>query len=172
MQETQLIWLVCSRSGFQRLGTWGTELKGHSRSAPICLGDSLQASSAKGHYLQGQALPVMDAKHQTYPPGLDTDTTWETKGEQRKQNLYNPSGFSYHLGQEFPKSSLHITEGMGNNAFIIIGNIQGWAKVGLHFWGWETEFMFVLSFINYCIIFHTNNRKPTFANPCMDTFSF
>lgn len=57
--------------------------------------------------------------------------TWmETKREQRKQNLYNPSGFSYHLGQGFPKSSLHITEGMGNNAFIIIGKIQGWAKVG------------------------------------------
>ena len=27
------------------------------------------------------------------------------------------------------------------------------------------QFIFVLLFVNYCIIFHTNNYKPTFAPP-------
>ena len=51
---------------------------------------------------------------------------------------------------------------------------QGWAKVGLQF-----EYAIVLSlsnycfrvvllFNNYCIIFHTNNCKPTFAPPCTE----
>ena len=31
----------------------------------------------------------------------------------------------------------------------------------------STEFILVLLFINYCIIFHMNNRKPTFANSCI-----
>ena len=31
---------------------------------------------------------------------------------------------------------------------------------------WNTEFIPVLLFINYCIIFHMNNCKPAFAQPC------
>ena len=30
---------------------------------------------------------------------------------------------------------------------------------------WNTEFILVLLFINYCIIFHMNDCKPTFAPP-------
>ena len=30
----------------------------------------------------------------------------------------------------------------------------------------STEFTLVLSFINYCVIFHVNNCKPAFAPPC------
>ena len=40
--------------------------------------------------------------------------------------------------------------------------IQGAAKVGLQLWVQETEFIRVLSFINYCPIFHMNICKPTF----------
>ena len=29
------------------------------------------------------------------------------------------------------------------------------------------QFILVLLFINYFIIFHTNNYKPTFASPCI-----
>ena len=32
------------------------------------------------------------------------------------------------------------------------------------------EFILVLLFINYCNIFHLNNRKPTFAPPCITIF--
>ena len=31
----------------------------------------------------------------------------------------------------------------------------------------EIQFILVLVFIHYCIIFHTNNCKPTFAPPCI-----
>ena len=43
--------------------------------------------------------------------------------------------------------------------------MQGGAKVGLHLWACRAQFIF-LFFIDYCIIFHTNNCKPTFALPC------
>ena len=42
---------------------------------------------------------------------------------------------------------------------------QGWAKVGLQLWVCRTqEFILILLFINYCIIFHANNCKPTSAH--------
>ena len=44
---------------------------------------------------------------------------------------------------------------------------QGVAKVGLQLWICTTDFIFVLLFINYCISFHMNNCKPTFAPPCV-----
>ena len=31
----------------------------------------------------------------------------------------------------------------------------------------NTEFILVLLLMNYCIGFHMNNCKPTFASPCM-----
>ena len=31
----------------------------------------------------------------------------------------------------------------------------------------ETQFILILLFINYCIIFHRNNCKPTFVPPCV-----
>ena len=34
----------------------------------------------------------------------------------------------------------------------------------------NTEFILVLLFINYCIIFHANNSKPTFSPPCSSSF--
>ena len=43
----------------------------------------------------------------------------------------------------------------------------GVGKVGLQLWVCDTEFILVLLFINYCIIFHMNNCKPTFAHPCV-----
>ena len=48
-----------------------------------------------------------------------------------------------------------------------IWTTQGGAKVGLQLWVWETEFTLVLLVINYCIIFHVNNYKPTSAPPCI-----
>ena len=42
----------------------------------------------------------------------------------------------------------------------------GRIKVGLQLWACETQFTLV-SFINYCIIFQTNNCKTTFAPPCI-----
>ena len=47
---------------------------------------------------------------------------------------------------------------------ITIGYIQDGAQVGLQLWVHETEFILVLLFINYCIIFHMNNYKPTFVH--------
>ena len=47
-----------------------------------------------------------------------------------------------------------------------ISIIQGGEKAGLHLQACETQFILVL-FINYCIIFHTNNCKPTLAPPCI-----
>ena len=46
---------------------------------------------------------------------------------------------------------------------ILSTKIQGGTKVGLQLWIHEMEFFLVLLFINYCISFHTNNYKPTFA---------
>lgn len=110
-----------SYNGFQRLRMWDIELKRHFRSAPICLEDNLQPSSAKGHCLQGKTLPMMDAKTRSVIQGWTLiQSEWKPRGGQRKQSQYNPSGFSYHLGQGLPKSGLHITEGMGNDTFIII----------------------------------------------------
>ena len=40
----------------------------------------------------------------------------------------------------------------------------GGTKVGLQLWVHETQFIIVL-FINYYIIFRTDNYKPTFAPP-------
>ena len=57
IQGTRLLWLGCSCSRFQRLGTWDAELKRRSRSALICLDDNLQPSSAKGHRLQERPCP-------------------------------------------------------------------------------------------------------------------
>ena len=37
---------------------------------------------------------------------------------------------------------------------------------------WNTEFILKLLFFNYCIIFHTNNCKSTFALHCMLRLSF
>lgn len=54
---------------------------------------------------------------------------WKPREGKRKQNLYNPSGFSYHSGQEFPKSGLHTTEGMGNNT---LGNRCILISMALH----------------------------------------
>ena len=34
------------------------------------------------------------------------------------------------------------------------------------------EFILVLLFINYCIIFHMNNYKPTFAPSCITGATF
>ena len=34
----------------------------------------------------------------------------------------------------------------------------------------DTEFTLVLLFINYCIIFHVNNCKPTFASPSISYY--
>ena len=39
-------------------------------------------------------------------------------------------------------------------------------EAGLQLWVWKTQFIIVLLFINYYIIFHINNRKPTFVPPC------
>lgn len=88
---TELIWLGCSCIGFQRLWMWDTELKRHSRSAPICLDDNLQPSSTKGHCLQGKALPTDGCKDQTCHPGLDTDTMWmETnKRAEKAKSVYS-----------------------------------------------------------------------------------
>ena len=36
-------------------------------------------------------------------------------------------------------------------------SIRGWAKGGLPLWAHETEFILILSFINYCIIYTTVN---------------
>ena len=44
---------------------------------------------------------------------------------------------------------------------------QDVAEVGSQFWVCEIQFVLVLVFIDYCIIFHTNNCKPTFAPPCI-----
>lgn len=117
VRGTQLIWLGCSCGGFQRLTLWDTELKRHSRSAPICLDDNLQPSSANGHCLQGKALPTMDAK--TRPAIQDwtlIQYEWKLTRAWRKQDLYNPSCFSYCLGRGVPKAGLH-TVAMGNNTF-------------------------------------------------------
>ena len=35
----------------------------------------------------------------------------------------------------------------------------------------NTEFILVLLFINYYIIFHTNTYKPTFATPCIQFYN-
>ena len=48
--------------------------------------------------------------------------------------------------------------------------IQGGATVGLQLWVHKTEFVLVLLFINYCIIFHMNNYKPTFPLPHISDF--
>ena len=50
---------------------------------------------------------------------------------------------------------------------LYLKNDTGWGKVGLQLEVYETEFILVLLHINYCIIFHTNNCKPTFAPPCI-----
>lgn len=42
--------------------------------------------------------------------------------------------------------------------------IQSGAKEGLHLWTHKTQFIHVLWFISYYIIFHTNDSKPTFAH--------
>lgn len=115
IQGTQLIRLGCSCSSLQRRDI---ELKRHSRSAPICLEDNFQPSSAKGHWLYSKALPTTDAKIRPAIQGWTLiQFEWKPRGGQRKQNRYNPSGFSYHPGQGFPKSGLCTTDGMGNNTF-------------------------------------------------------
>ena len=43
--------------------------------------------------------------------------------------------------------------------------IQDGEKVGLQLWVCKTEFILVLLFINYCIIFHMNHCKLTFTPP-------
>ena len=55
---------------------------------------------------------------------------------------------------------------------LLLRGIQDRAKVGLQLWVWETPFILVLLFINYCIIFHTNNCKPTFAPPYIWMYIF
>ena len=47
--------------------------------------------------------------------------------------------------------------------YISLHVVQGGAKVGLQLWLSKTEFILVLLFINYCIIFHKNNYKLTFV---------
>lgn len=44
-------------------------------------------------------------------------------------------------------------------------SVQGGAKAGLQLWLRETEFILVLSFINYCVVSHTNNCQATSAPP-------
>ena len=46
-------------------------------------------------------------------------------------------------------------------------DIQDGAKVGLYLLVHETQFIAGLLFINYCIIFHMNNYKPTFPHPVL-----
>ena len=41
------------------------------------------------------------------------------------------------------------------------------AKVALQLCVCKTQFILVLLFIIFCIIFHTNNCKTTFAPPCI-----
>ena len=45
--------------------------------------------------------------------------------------------------------------------------MQCGAKVDLQSWVCKTEFILILLFIYYCIIFHTNTCKPTFAPSCI-----
>ena len=50
----------------------------------------------------------------------------------------------------------------------IFSVLTGGAKVGLQLWVYEC--IFVLLFINYCIIFCGTNCKPTLASPCTYLF--
>lgn len=78
--------LAALGSGFQRLRMWDTELKRQSRSAPICLDDNLSPSSAKGHCLQGKALPTMAAKTRlVVQDWMLIQSEWKLRGGQRKQ---------------------------------------------------------------------------------------
>ena len=46
----------------------------------------------------------------------------------------------------------------------------GWAKGASQLWVHTTQFVFVLLFISYCVIFHTNNYNPPFPHPvCGET---
>ena len=56
---------------------------------------------------------------------------------------------------------------MGNSNHL---HIQGGAKVGLHLR--VHEFILVSLFINYCIIFHTDNCNPILAPPCIYSTNF
>ena len=96
-RELQLIWLGCSYSSLQELRKWGIELKRHSRSASVCLDNTLQLRSLKGYCSQSLALPTMDAK--TRPAIqewtlIQSEREW--RGGQRKQNMCNLSGFCSH----------------------------------------------------------------------------
>ena len=55
----------------------------------------------------------------------------------------------------------------GNLTFFLYFSVQGGARVGFQLWVRKADFILVLLFTNYCIIFHTNNCKPSFAPPCM-----
>ena len=71
-----------------------------------------------------------------------------------EQNLY------LHLESSLQTSSPNLANpstprtGWGKSRFTVVSM-------------WHTEFFLVLLFINYCIIFHRNNCKPTFAPPCI-----
>lgn len=99
-QGTQLLWLGCSYSSFQKLGMWGAELKRHSRSAPMCLNANLLPRWVQGPCLQGKVSPTTDVKTRpAIQAGHWCDLNGnQVEGKESKISIIG-SGFHSHPGQ-------------------------------------------------------------------------